>query len=301
MDNLLKSMLGKGGGGSGIPSDIMASLQALSGGDKGGEDMKGMEKQVEGLWKMLDDMSENDPEAYAKFLKKQADAAKEEVASAKQCQKASFQAMVEGEAMVIIDLPIEATKPQSSSQGQKVALLQVWAAAKKGKLGKSNSNQSIEALGKSFPLPIPFFQLREPIVQAPPPAPHSSPLVPVATSPTIHCYFIATHRDVLDRVFLSSQRSDASVTAKRRSVFAAAACQFIESKHPDIKLSVNRWRIRVSPSLLDEPERKALSEIHHQAKASKAAQGTSAQGLSSSLLGQLLMKDCPSTNGSYSI
>lgn len=285
MDNLLKSMLGKGGGsGGGIPTDIMASLQALSAGGKDSNDIKGLEKQAEGLWKMLDDMSENDPEGYAKFLKKQADAAKEEVAASKQGQQSSFQAMVEGEApMVIIDLPLETTGPQSSNPGQKVALVQIWA-AKKGKLSKSPSSQSIEALGKPFSLPLPFFQLRHPLVQPAPPTPPSSPLTPTASSPTIHCYFLSTTGEVLEQVFNSY---DAAVMTKRRAVLAAAACQFVESKHLDVKLSVDRWRIRVSPSLLNERERKVLSEMHHQAKASRAAQGTSAQGLSSALLGQL--------------
>ena len=251
--------------------------------------MKGMGKQVEGFWKMLDDMAENDPEQYAKFLSKQADAAKEE-AMTSGGKETSFQTMVEGDVpVVIIDLPFDSHGPLSSSQGPRVALIQIWA-AKKGVLTKSTSTSSkeIESLGKSFTLPIPFIKLREPLVQSPPPPPARPPLGPSTPSPTIHGFFIATTREILDLTFGSQggAAQDASLT-RRRSVLAASACQFIESKHEDLKLRVNAWRIRVSPLLLGEAERQVLQQAQHQAKASRAAQGTAAQGLSSSLLGQL--------------
>lgn len=107
---------GKGGrAGGGIPGGIEA-LKALLG-DEGlpeGMDPEELAAQAESMWKMLDEMAENDKEGYDKLLKKQADEARQlaqEKQAAEDPELAAMLRLVESRVpALVLEVPVNSAR-----------------------------------------------------------------------------------------------------------------------------------------------------------------------------------------------
>jgi hypothetical protein len=108
---------GRGGraGGGGIPGGIEA-LKALLG-DEGlpeGMDPEELAAQAESMWKMLDEMAENDQEGYEKLLKKQAEEARQlaqEKQAAEDPELAAMLRLVESRVpALVLELPVNSAR-----------------------------------------------------------------------------------------------------------------------------------------------------------------------------------------------
>ena len=113
MEGLLNINKAAAGAKAGGPPGNLADLL---GPEFAGMDTHGLKQQADNLWKFLDDLAENDPDAYKGFLEKQASLAKTEAGPS----------LVQGQ---MPDAVIEArVVGQDGKPAQQVALINLWAA-----------------------------------------------------------------------------------------------------------------------------------------------------------------------------
>ncbi|GAX78267.1 hypothetical protein CEUSTIGMA_g5709.t1 [Chlamydomonas eustigma] len=290
-------------GGGRMPD--LGSLLGGLGRDLKGQDLKQLTEKADALWKMMDEMAENDPEAYGKFLKQQADAASAEQkklgeGSGPYASEAAMQKLLEGTAPGIV-VELQASAPGSATRIH-VAVL-IWGASadacvppatlQSGQLLSSSSIISITSSNSMWSegLKIPLIKCREPVIHTATPSAatagglnaHGASSNVSSHSRVSQSYYLALNRDTLHVAL-----SDGGIEERDRLrlLIVSAACQFVEAMH-GVRLHRETWRVMVNPLLISVAERTELQDRLKSAAVKQAAQGTAAEGLSTSLLGQL--------------
>lgn len=139
MEEMLRGITG-GLGGLGPNAASNPLLRALLGPaaqNMSEAELKEMMKEADSIWKHMDQLAENDPDAYGKFIQEQAKAAQKEV-------EASRDPNVEGQAPVLVlEAQIVSDKGQNGAGGGTAAA----AAAGEGKGGEAGGKKEAQLLG----------------------------------------------------------------------------------------------------------------------------------------------------------
>ncbi|KAF5831036.1 hypothetical protein DUNSADRAFT_13687 [Dunaliella salina] len=203
MDQLFNLMRSSSGEGS------MPGLESMLGPEFAGQDLS---KQADQLWRFLDNLAEDDPQAYADFLKSQAKAAEAEQ-SQQVVRGSSAQVLIEAQLAQPVHTP---------------AVLHIWA-ARDGSLvpmatvghgaAEVNANTTLWAGAR-----IPMFEGQAP--QDPPPPPSHSISQPKANPcPSLQRQFhIGVHPKLMPMLALDQP-------PQLRPVLIEAALQFVESRY----------------------------------------------------------------------
>ncbi len=138
MEDMLRGITG-GLGGLGPNAASNPLLRALLGPaaqNMNEGELKEMLKEADSIWKHMDQLAENDPDAYGKFIQEQATAAQKEV-------EASRDPNVEGQAPVLVlEAQVVSDEGQNGAGGGAAA-----AAGGEGKGGKAGGRKEAQLLG----------------------------------------------------------------------------------------------------------------------------------------------------------
>lgn len=278
MEDLRSIGKSKYGGPGARGMGTLPDIGSLLGDEFQGKDMKHLAQNAESLWKFLDDLAENNEDEYKKFIAQQAKAAEEAHQLEQQLQQqqgkkgsesSSMQGLVNGKEPIMV---VEAQqRGASTSRG----VVQIWSSKKAAGVAPATINgtclsaTSTPSAADWSGLHIPLLQCQSPLTTQP----------PGPGSQAVCCYFIAVNED-------TAALAMRNTPAMLRLLLAAAACQFVEAKN-GVELDRLSWKVKVNALQIAAEECAKLEAERRTAAASRAAEGTTAEGLPQTLLHQL--------------